>query len=119
MTPCIWVMLSKSRRNITERQAVTQLATRTSRIRAPSRWRRAIQWPLQRVMVAMSRFDLFLVRGLEDGLDSGRFLRARYFRIASDYVRNAVVELICREINQNGIAGDVAELGVYEGDFAA
>ena len=70
---------------------MTWPAAGTSQIRTPSGRRRAIQWPLQRVMVAMSRFDLFLVRGLEDGLDSGRFLRARYFRIASDYVRNAVV----------------------------
>src|SRR5690242_2545887 len=82
-------------------------------------WRRAIQWPLQRALIGMSHFNWFLVRGLQDGLDSTRFLGARYFSIATDYVRNGVVELICQEIKQNCVPGEVAELGVYQGDFAA
>jgi O-methyltransferase len=83
------------------------------------RWRRAIQWPLQQALIGMSHFNFFLVRGLDDGLDTTRFLGARYFSIATDYVRNGVVELICQEIKQNGVPGAVAELGVYQGDFAA
>lgn len=83
------------------------------------RWRRAIQWPLQQALIGMSRFNFFLVRGLDDGLDTTQFLGARYFSIATDYVRNGVVELICQEIKQNSVPGAVAELGVYQGDFAA
>ena len=46
------------------------------------RWRRAIQWPLQQALIGMSHFNFFLVRGLDDGLDTTRFLGARYFSIA-------------------------------------
>ena len=35
-----------------------------------------------------------------------------------DYVRYASLELMSREIQRKGILGDVAELGVYRGDFA-
>jgi O-methyltransferase len=51
-------------------------------------------------------------------LDTDRFLRARYWSIAIDYVRNCTLELICREIRERHVAGDIAELGVYRGDFA-
>jgi len=37
---------------------------------------------------------------------------------AGDYVRNASLELVAHEINIRRIAGSVAELGVYRGDFA-
>ena len=55
-------------------------------------------------------FQFFLVRGLDDGLDTTRFLGARYFSIATDYVRNGVVELICQEIKQNSVPGAVADI---------
>lgn len=37
---------------------------------------------------------------------------------AGDYVRNSSLELVAHEINARNIAGNVAELGVYRGDFA-
>lgn len=81
--------------------------------------RRLIQWPLQRGLVAMSHLNLFVVRGMHpsDRIATDRFLRARYWSIATDYVRNATLELLCRELRD--IEGSIAELGVYQGDFAA
>jgi O-methyltransferase len=35
-----------------------------------------------------------------------------------DYVRHKTLELCCHEIRQNEVRGNVAELGVYRGDFA-
>jgi O-methyltransferase len=35
-----------------------------------------------------------------------------------DYVRHSSLELVAREIYENNIRGNVAELGVYQGDFA-
>ena len=37
---------------------------------------------------------------------------------AGDYVRNSSLELMAHEINSRQLAGSVAELGVYRGDFA-
>jgi O-methyltransferase len=37
---------------------------------------------------------------------------------AGDYVRNSSLELVAHEINEQRIAGSVAELGVFRGDFA-
>jgi hypothetical protein len=54
-----------------------------------------------------------------DTLDSRRFLGSRYFSIATDFARNGVAELVAQEILRNEVPGDVAELGVFEGDFAA
>lgn len=81
-----------------------------------------VQAPLQKALVLLARYlNLFLVRGLkypEDRVEAGRFLRARYWSIATDYVRNATLDLTCRAIRAHGVAGAVAELGVYQGDFA-
>jgi O-methyltransferase len=38
--------------------------------------------------------------------------------VSSDYVRISMLELIANEISELGISGNVAELGVYRGDFA-
>lgn len=35
-----------------------------------------------------------------------------------DYVRLAALDLVAKEINQKQIAGSIAELGVYQGEFA-
>ncbi len=35
-----------------------------------------------------------------------------------NYIRVKALELVCREISENKISGSVAELGVYQGDFA-
>ena len=81
--------------------------------------RRIIQWPLQRALVALSHLDLYVVRGMHrsERIEAERFLRARYWSIATDYVRNGTLELLCREVQE--VPGSIAELGVYRGDFAA
>ncbi len=38
---------------------------------------------------------------------------------SADFCRRGTLELCAHEINSRGIEGDVAELGVYKGDFAA
>jgi len=35
-----------------------------------------------------------------------------------DFVRNSSLELVAREINEHSLAGSVAELGVFRGDYA-
>ena len=40
------------------------------------------------------------------------------YNISFDYVRHSSLELVSREIYENNIAGSVAELGVFRGDFA-
>lgn len=84
------------------------------------RVKRLVQWPMQRGLVVMSRWlNHYVVRGLNDAdrVDAERFLTARYWSIATDYVRNATLELLCRELKS--VPGSIAELGVYQGDFAA
>ena len=39
------------------------------------------------------------------------------WKITQDYVRDATLELLCREIDDNDVPGALAELGVYRGDF--
>jgi O-methyltransferase len=39
-------------------------------------------------------------------------------KYAGDYVRNSSLELVAHEISSKNISGSVAELGVYQGDFA-
>jgi O-methyltransferase len=41
-----------------------------------------------------------------------------YKSLSFDYVRLSSLELVSREIYENNIQGNVAELGVYQGDFA-
>lgn len=84
------------------------------------RLRRLAQWPMQRGLVMMGRWsNHYLVRGLHPTgkINGERFLRARYWSIATDYVRNGTLELICRELQS--VPGSIAEVGVYQGDFAA
>jgi O-methyltransferase len=47
-------------------------------------------------------------------LDRNRKLDRNYF----DYIRLATLELVSNEIEQKGLKGNVAELGVYKGKFA-
>jgi O-methyltransferase len=44
--------------------------------------------------------------------------RADFVYKTFDYVRHSSLELIAREIYENNIGGNVAELGVFQGDFA-
>lgn len=84
------------------------------------RVRRLLQWPMQRGLVVMSRYlNHYIVRGLNhtDRIDAERFLTARHWSVATDYVRNATLELLGRELQS--VPGSIAEVGVYQGDFAA
>jgi hypothetical protein len=44
--------------------------------------------------------------------------RADFVYKTFDYVRYSSLELVAREIHENNIHGNVAELGVYQGEFA-
>ncbi|MCL2682469.1 MAG: TylF/MycF family methyltransferase [Bacteroidales bacterium] len=44
--------------------------------------------------------------------------RADYVYRASDYMRVSSLELVANEIHENNVAGSVAELGVFRGEFA-
>ena len=44
--------------------------------------------------------------------------RADFVHKGLDYVRHSSLELVAREIYENNVRGNTAELGVYQGDFA-
>ena len=63
----------------------------------------------------------FMSRGLVLTMTMRYLKRRRGIHLpkyAGDYVRNSSLELIAHEISSKNIAGSVAELGVYRGDFA-
>ncbi|MGH2876080.1 MAG: TylF/MycF/NovP-related O-methyltransferase, partial [Solirubrobacteraceae bacterium] len=62
-----------------------------------------------------------VVRGMADRdarPDTDRFFGAATWTITQDYVRDATLELLCREIDEHDVPGALAELGVFRGDFA-
>ncbi len=61
----------------------------------------------------LAKRHLYIVRSLEY---VGRKKRIELGRL--DYVRLSTLELVAEEIYQKNISGNVAELGVYKGDFA-
>lgn len=54
------------------------------------------------------------VTGSLQFLDRKRSIETNYF----DYIRLSTLELVCNEINNRNLEGNVAELGVYKGGFA-
>lgn len=48
-----------------------------------------------------------------------RYINVMQSEYTNEYVRLSQLDLAIHEIKQHGIAGDVAEVGVYKGDFAA
>jgi O-methyltransferase len=68
-----------------------------------------------------NKFNYFLIKGNLN--PNNRFNHSAFMQSAwitsMDLVRNATVEMLSREIYQNGISGAVAELGVYQGEFAS
>jgi O-methyltransferase len=50
--------------------------------------------------------------------DVGRFIEAAPWSITTDYVRQATLELLCREIAERDVEGALGELGVFRGDFS-
>ena len=62
---------------------------------------------------ASSKRKLFLITSLNYRNRDYRFSEATF-----DYVRHATLELLTYEIHEKRIEGNVAELGVYKGEFA-
>jgi len=67
------------------------------------------------------RFNLFLVQGLRphNRFAHRVFMDGTFWWTAMDVVRNGTVELLARDIYERHIPGAVAEVGVYQGNFAA
>ncbi len=76
----------------------------------------------QSMMLAIaSKLNYHVLRGMGDPAirpDVGLFSRASPWKITQDYVRDATLELLCREIDERQVPGALAELGVFRGDFA-
>lgn len=77
---------------------------------------------LQRLLVTLAeRWNYYLVRGhvhAENRLNCRRLISGDWFTCV-DLVRNAMVEVLSREIYRRHVGGAVAEVGVYQGEFAA
>jgi O-methyltransferase len=84
--------------------------------------RAAVRRGVQSALHAMAvHGNYHLVRGMADRAaqpDTRRFAEAAPWTITTDFVRDGALELICREIGDLGIEGELAELGVFRGDFA-
>ena len=84
--------------------------------------RRTVRRGVQSVLGAVaSRANYHFVRGMADAAvrpDTDRFAKAAPWTITTDFVRNGALELICHEIEERGVPGELAELGVFRGDFA-
>jgi O-methyltransferase len=84
--------------------------------------RPAVRHGVQSVLNLMAeRANYHLVRGMADTSMrpyTRRFADAAPWTITTDYVRNGALELLCREVDQLGVPGDLGELGVFRGDFA-
>jgi O-methyltransferase len=67
------------------------------------------------------RANYHVVRGMADAgsrPDVELIQRATPWSMTNDYVRNGTLALLCRELATGAVAGDIAELGVFRGDFA-
>ena len=75
---------------------------------------------LQRaVKVAPGLFNRVVRRGVFSFDSCAVFWRrARFVYADGDYVRNSSLEMAAREIKERGVSGEVAELGVFRGDYA-
>lgn len=74
------------------------------------------------VMLGIARrLNYHVLRGMADPTvrpDVTRFAEASPWKITQDYVRDGALELVCRELDELGVTGALAELGVFRGDFA-
>ena len=61
----------------------------------------------------ISQWNFYIIKSL--AFDPGNRLQ---IPINLDFVRHKTLELCCNEIRVNKVEGNVAELGVYKGDFA-
>ncbi|HEY5407289.1 MAG TPA: TylF/MycF/NovP-related O-methyltransferase [Ginsengibacter sp.] len=62
---------------------------------------------------SLQKEKIFITNSLEY-LERPRNISQNYF----DYIRLSTLELVCNEINNKNLEGNVAELGVYKGKFA-
>lgn len=78
---------------------------------------------VQKILIGVGgRFNYFLIRGIDNPanrFDHRVFLAGTRWWVATDVVRNATVELLAREVRDGRVPGAVAEVGVYQGHFAA
>jgi len=73
------------------------------------------------ILSIAQRLNYHILRGMADPAvrpDVMRSAQASPWKITQDYVRDGALALLCREIDELGIAGALAELGVFRGDFA-
>jgi O-methyltransferase len=73
------------------------------------------------ILSVAKRLNYHILRGMADPdvrPDVLRFAEASPWKITQDYVRDGALALLCREIHEGGVAGALAELGVFRGDFA-
>lgn len=76
----------------------------------------------QRSLIAAARhFNMYVVVGMRSRelISPKLFLDGTFWWTGLDYVRNATLELLSHEIHEFAIPGGVAEVGVYQGNFAA
>lgn len=62
--------------------------------------------------------NIVITRSLVN-LGRKRLLRTMFPNLYSDYIRLATLELCAEELRRKSVAGSIAEVGVYKGDFAA
>ncbi len=84
----------------------------------PSRLQRLAQLAL---IAIGDRFNIFLLQGIHarPRIDHRLFMDATFWLTSLDYVRNTTAELLSREVYERGIPGAIAEVGVYQANFAA
>lgn len=68
-----------------------------------------------------TRYNYFLIKGLlspANRVSHHDFMHGLW-SVSTDFVRNATLFLLSKEIDEQEIKGEVAEVGVFQGDFAA
>lgn len=76
----------------------------------------------QRALVRIAdRYNYFVTQGLvspTQRYDHKAFMEGTLWSVSTDVVRAAALDLAAREIAETGVEGAVAEVGVFQGDFA-
>lgn len=81
-----------------------------------------LQRLVHRALIAVGdRFNLFVIQGVrsQPTINHRLFMGRTFWPTSLDYVRNSTAELLSRELHERKIGGAVAEVGVYQGNFAA
>lgn len=84
--------------------------------------KRRVRDLVQRVLTRVAgRYNYFLTQGLvspTQRVDHEAFMEGTLWTVSTDVVRAAALDLVAREIAELGVRGAVAEVGVFQGDFA-